>query len=319
MIDGISISKYLNDEQVSYSCLEHINSSSYGDRYKLKTSSNAKYIGNIPVITISKNNKLTFTGSLPYLFNDNNLVPFSLEEVKHSFHALSARLNVDLSSAVVNNFEFGVAINIPFPFKEFIHHHVSLSKMDSSSYVNKGKYFQDKNRRIKLYDAGRNAKYKLSIPIRIHLQKTKNYNKNAHYAKLEIQYKKPNKYFKQVIMVKHLMDPSFLELCAKDLLNTYKQVTKTGFIIPNATKKLTTTRILAIALKEVEQITGIAIEQLIEKKLKSLDLLTNGKRYDRRISIKKVFADITMGIHNPYDITPLLEQAIKEFLEPVAY
>ncbi len=317
MIDGICISKYLKDEKVSYSSLEHISSGIYGNRYKLKTSSNAKYTGNTPVITIPTRNKLTFKGSLPYLFNDNNLVPFSLLEVKEAFKDLSIRLGIDLSRAVVNNFEFGVAIEIPFPFQEFIYHHVGLSNMDSSSYQSKGKYFQDKTRRIKIYDAGRNAKYKLSLPVKQLLQKNKHYNKQGNYVKFEIQYKNPAKYFGRIITVSDITDDAFLSICVQDLFNTYSNITKTGFKVPIDAKELTTPTILAIVLKEIEQSTGEDVENLVKQRIKMLTSLKAWQKYDRRKSIRKAFAGIN-NYHSPYDISNLLQKAANKFLYDVA-
>lgn len=319
MIDGISITKYLNDEKISHSCLEHISSNLYGNKYKLKTSSHAKYTGNTPVITITNSNKLILKGSLPYLFNDNNLVPFSLLEVKQAFNDLSLRLGVDLSDAIVNNFEFGVAIEVPFPFKEFIHNHISLFNMDSFSYGNKGKYFQDKNTRIKIYDAGRNAKFKLSKPVRHSLSKNGKYNKNSNYVKLEIQYKKPAKSFAKTITVTDLIDEDFLGLCVEDLLHTYRSITKTGFIMPNSAKELTAFKILVIVLKEIEQTSGINVESLVESKIKTLHFFNSNHRYQRRKTIKQAFKDIHVSASNPYDITNLLKQAAKKFLQSVAH
>ncbi len=314
MIDGIQITKQLYNDKIKYTSLEHISSGQYGDRYKLRTSSNAKYNGNNPIVTITNRNKLVIKGSLPYLFSDNNLIPFSLGEVKEAFKDLSNRIGIDLNDAIVNNFEFGVTVTTPFSFKEFVHHHLSLSKMDSSAYRNKGKYFQDKNIRIKLYDAGRNAKYKLSKPLRQSLSKKGKYDVNFNYVKFEIQYKNPFKHFGQVIKVDDLIDPDFLWLCTEDLLNTYKKIRKTGFKIPVTAKELTTAKILAITLKELEQLTDVDVEKLVEEKIKTLSLLKSWQKYDRRKSIRKAFGNLTLGSSSPYDIYNLLEDATVEFL-----
>jgi len=315
MIDGIRISKQLPNDKINYSSLEHISSGQYGDRYRLKVYSNAKYNGNSPIVTITSRDKLIIKGSLPYLINDNNIVPFSKDEIKGAFEDLSNRLGIELNEAIVNNFEFGVTVIVPFSFKEFIHHHRDLSKMDSSAYGNKGKYFQNKNIRIKLYDASRNAKYKLSRPVRQNLSKSGKYDEKSNYVKFEIQYKNPIKRFGQVITVGDLIDPDFLWVCGEELLDTYRKIRKTGFTIPKTAKELTTPKILAIALKEMEQLADCDAEKLVEEKIKILGLLKNWQKYDRRKSIKKAFRNLTLGSESPYDISNLLEEAIIKYLQ----
>lgn len=311
MLDGLCITKELNGQNINTSSLNIISSSEYGTIYKMKVSSFSKFSSNAPIIRLN-NNKLKFEGSLPYLINNNNMKSLTLNEIRESFKALSLNLNVDLNDAIVNYFEFGTSINIPFSFKEFIHHHLSLKKMDTADYKNKGRYFQDKLRRIKIYDAGLNANYKLSLHVKSMLNTIGSYYKNENYLKFEILYKNPYKYFGKTITVEDLLDIDFYGICAEDLLSTYCEIQKTGFKNPLTAKELTSTKILAIVLKEIEQITGIDVETRVEKTIKNSKNLQSTHKYDRRKVVKKAFSELKIN-DNPFDISKLLRQSIEFF------
>ena len=312
MLDGLSITKKLNGQVVNTASLNYISSGRIGSIYKIKVSSFSKFSGSAPVIKLY-NDKLKIEGSLPYLINENSLQSITIDEIRRVFKALSDLLNVDLNDATVNYFEFGTSINIPFTCKEFIHHHLSYEKMDSADYQKKGKYFQDKLRRIKIYDAGRNANYKLSVPVKSQLKTSGSYFKNANYLKFEILYKNPYKYFGKTITVEDLQDIDFYGMCSEDLLSTYNQIQKTGLKIPTTPKELTSTKILAIVLKEIEQVTGIDVKARVERTIKNSINLKSMHKYDRRRTIRKAFSGLEI-IENPYDIANLLEKKIKEFL-----
>ena len=314
MIDGIKITKPLNGRTIKGSSLVQLSSGHDWKQYKIKGTPLNKYNGSTPTVTVSQD-KLTITGSLPYLLKDNSLTPFSYGDVQLAIDYLSNIVGINLYDATVLQFEFGLAVEIPFSFSQFIYHHLGHPEMTTADYGKKGKYFQNKDKCIKLYDAKLNAKFKLSDQVKTQLISTSQLKENSDYAKVEIKYKNPAKYFGQPVLFSDLFDPDFLSVCNHELIITYQDIRKIGFKTPTDKKQLESIHILAILLKEMEQQTGIDVEERLYKKLKSLRILTTGQRHDRKNTIRAAFETIKPSGPNPFDITDILIQELVQFLE----
>jgi hypothetical protein len=310
MLDGIKLTKQVNGGDVNVSCLSEMYPG--GNKFKLKDTLNSRYSGAKPEITI-RQNSITIKGSLPYVVNDYNMAPFFISDIKAAFDSLSSQLGVDLSDAKVNYFEFGTTVEIPFPFKDFAFHHLGIDNMDNAFYRKKGKYFQDEVRKIKLYDAGRNAKRILSVATRTELQAAGYYNPKAHYLKFETKYQNPLKSFGREILVSDLQDFQFLSLLTDKLLNTYDDIKKTGFVMPK-TDELSSIQILVILLKMYEQEFGCDSKADTFKLLKALPLDYNS-RGGRKATITRAFDNLSCDTPNPFDISELLKKAASNFLE----
>jgi len=218
---------------------------------------------------------MTIEGSLMYAMNENGIQFNTREEQELYLGAIGAMLKIDIMQAEVKYFEAGLVVNTPFNFQEFSSNHVGLPDMRSVMQNPHIKIFGEKLRSVKLYDAGYNAKKKVSLEKRNELTKAGIFDPKGNYIKYEVRYQKPNIYFKKrVIQLNELFDPAFHSTIKTDLIDTYKSITKTGIKIDSSITTLTTEEILYITLKKLEMEIG-TID--IQKKL--LETLNEHRKF----------------------------------------
>lgn len=250
-------------------------------------------------------------GSIPYFIAGQNFKT-GPEVFINGINHLSEILNLDLLKAEVNVFEFGTILEIPFPAREIFNSHLKIQGMKSSSY-DYGKYFEDRILKVKLYDAGKNIKNKLSREERNMLTSDYGYNPLQNYLKIENHYKKPSVCFKnRFILVNDLIKTEFKSICKEDLLNKYKSIMKTNTIDIRNKKQLTSSTIPLLILREFENLLPYKVEELIKQKIKVIpsDILTKEDKKSRRRQIMANIKKLESVRACQYDISEILKRSI---------
>lgn len=251
--------------------------------------------------------KMKIKGSIPYFIAGQNFKTGTKDFINGIFH-LSEVLNTDLLKAEVNVFEYGTILEIPFPAREIFNSHLKVLGMKTRAY-DYGKYFEDRVLKIKLYDAGKNMKEKLSKEIRNKLTSAYGYDPSQIYLKIENHYKKPSVCFKKrVIELNDLLNPEFQTNCKEDLLIKYRSIMKTNTIDINSKKQVTSATIPLLVLKEFERFLPCKAEDLIKQKIKILpcDILTKEDKKSRRRQIMANMNKLGSLKACKYDISEIL-------------
>jgi hypothetical protein len=170
-------------------------------------------------------------GSLPYWLNGHNYFS-SLDDWKEGLEYLGGCLCVNLFSGDLVCFEYGTILEVPFPAPAILQNHIRLPRFNPKEYrrgnVLTGKEFTSPALKVKLYDANRNMKNKLSLPIREDLQKYHGWNPAKPYIKVELHYKQPEAMMGGIPKAHQIFDPVFQNWIKNDLLTHYQAIMKTG-------------------------------------------------------------------------------------------
>lgn len=256
--------------------------------------------------------KIKVKGSIPYFIAGQNFKT-GPEDFTNGIGHLSEILNLDLMKAEVNVFEYGTTLEIPYFPKEVFSSHIRIQGMKARSF-DYGKYFDDRVLRVKLYDAGKNIKNKLTKDERQKLEANCGYDPFQNYLKIENHYKKPLICFKRnLLQVNDLLNPGFQTICKEDLLTKYRSIMKANTIEINRKKQVTCATLPLIILKEYEGLLPCKAEDLIKQKIKSFpsEILTKEDKKSRtrqiRANLKKIEAVRTCK----YDISEILINQIQ--------
>ena len=265
------------------------------------------------------NNLLKVKGSLPYYWQKHNF-SFDREALQESIQDISGRLKINLWEAELSRFEYGSIIEVLAKPEELIRHHLKIKGMQTRSINPDAKVFEGIIQSLKLYDAGRNMKYKLDKAIRSQISQAYGYDQGKQYLKIENHYKKPytvlNKGIR--ILVNDLLIPEFLQKCKADLLYQYRNIMKTeAILIPKDKKALSAGNIILLAFKEAEGLFNINAEEMINSLLKAIpeEILNQNDKKARKRQIRemlKKISDSGGGIRsgNEYDLYSTLEEKL---------
>lgn len=256
----------------------------------------------------SESRKFVLKGSIPYFFAGQNFRSSS-EDFKSGIEHLSEVLSLDLGRAEMKAFEYGTTLEIPFPVREVLLSHIRIPGMKAKFY-DYGVYFEDRALKVKLYDAGKNLKVKLTKEEREILTLFYGYNPIHNYLRIENHYKNPSVCFKKsIVSMSDLFKSDFENSCKIDLSEKYNSIMKTKAIRLRSKKQLTSSTIPLIILKEYEGLLPCKAEDLIKQKIKALpsDILTNDDRKSRRRQIASNFRKLKSERPCKYDVSGLLK------------
>jgi hypothetical protein len=251
--------------------------------------------------------KMKLKGSIPYFMAGQNFKSSHLD-FKEGINHLSDVLEMDLPKAEIKAFEYGTTLEIPFSVKQVFLSHLKIQGMKTRAFDN-GIYFEDRALRVKLYDAGKNLKDKLSKDDRARLSSDYGYSPFNNYLKIENHYKKPEVCFKKsLISLGELLKPKFKNTCDKDLITKYQSIMKAKTIELRNKKQLTSSTIPLIILKEYESLLPCKAEDLIKHKIKAIpsEILTKDDKKSRRRQIGYNMKKITSDSPCKYDVSELL-------------
>lgn len=257
-----------------------------------------------------RTNWLTISGSPAFYFQGHNF-KFDANELQKGFDFLSSVVGFNLFNAFVTTFEAGVLLTTTYKPQAIFTTHTYIKGMKSKSFES-GIWFEDRIKRVKLYDAGKRMKKIIDKGTRNQLQTDFGYQHDTNYIRLEIHYKKPENCFKHRVTLKDLVSEGFQNIVKSDIIQTYQSIDKTpSFVIPNSLKKPSVSNILLMLLKQDEITNG---EPLKEKYHALLRTLTNLTKEDIKFRKRKFRSDldkITVE-HCLYDMGEQLCQILKE-------
>lgn len=251
--------------------------------------------------------KMKVKGSIPYFIAGQNFKS-SHSDFKEGINHLSEVLEMDLQKAEMKAFEYGTTLEIPFPVKQVFLSHLKIQGMKARAFDN-GIYFEDRALRVKLYDAGKNLKDKLSRDDRARLTSDFGYSPFHNYLKIENHYKRPAVCFKKsFISLGELLKPEFQTICKNDLVTKYRSIMKAKSIELRNKKQLTSSTIPLIILKEYESLLPCKAEDLIKQKIKAIpaEILTKEDKKSRKRQIGYNWKKITSASPCKYDVSELL-------------
>lgn len=300
--DYLEASKSLGKDKICLDYLDHEASYSSGWNKFIYEGCKAVEIWLNP-----EADKMKIKGSIPYFIAGQNFKTGPEDFINGITH-LSEVLNMDLKEAEVNVFEYGTIIEIPFSSREVFTSHLKIKGMKTRSF-DYGKYFEDRVLKVKLYDAGKNIKDKLTKDERLKLASSFGYNSFQNYLKIENHYKKPSICFKNsFIQVNEILKPEFQTICKNDLVTKYRSIMKSKTIELKNKKQLTSSTIPLIILKEYESLLPCKAEDLIKQKIKAIpaEILTREDKKSRRRQIGYNWKKITSDSPCKYDVSELL-------------
>jgi len=309
--DYADLTKSIGKDKLSYQYLEELGA--YPNGFK---SYILKGVEKMKVRIHQEAGLIELKANLPYYWQGHNF-NFTKATMIEALQHTSDMLNINLFQAEIRSFEFGCIVEVSQKPDDFLNNHLSYKGKPFQEFLNKshsaitGKEFENKVLKVKLYDAGLRLRQMTSKSIRQELELTSGYEQKKNYIKLENHYKNPNAYFKnRSLFVNEVLQDSFMQLCKKDLIETYKNIMKTGLIkIPTNKKDLNVGTLPLIVLKEVGLIYGFNPEELIKQKVKAIseDILNPYDKKARQEQIKQNWKKIASEEESQYDITKQLE------------
>ncbi len=300
--DFLEATKSLDKDKICLGYLDHEASYSSGWNKFIYEGCKA-----VEILINQEAGRMKLRGSIPYFFTGQNF-QFSSDDFRKGVDHLSDVLNLDIGKADVNVFEFGTTLKIPFPAIEVFNSHVRIQGMKARSFDH-GKYFDDKILRVKLYDAGRNIKNKLTKEERQKLSEYFGYDQFQNYLKIENHYKKPLVCFKKSLLrVDDLMKPDFESICKEDLLTKYKSIMKSDSIEIKSKKQVNCSTIPLLLLKEYEKFLPCNAEELIRQKIKGFpsEVLSKEDKKSRVRQIRANLRKIQSAKSCQYDVSGIL-------------
>ena len=314
--DYAELTKSIGKDKLSYQYLEEVGA--YPNGFK---SYILKGVEKMKVRVHQEAGLIELKANLPYYWQGHNF-NFTKATMIEALDHTSDMLNINLFQAEIRSFEFGCIVEVSQKPDDFLNNHLSYKGKPFQVWQNKsysaitGKEFKNDIFKIKLYDAGLNLKHKTTSGIRQQLEKTSGYDAKKNYIKFENYYKKPDIHFKnRRLFVNEVLQDSFMQLCKKDLIETYKNIMKTGLIkIPTNKKDLNSSTIPLIGLKKAGLIYGFNPEELIKQIVKEVpeNILSPYDKKARQGQMKQNWKKIASEEVSKYDITKQLES--KEIL-----
>ncbi|AMS27812.1 hypothetical protein AEM51_13075 [Bacteroidetes bacterium UKL13-3] len=308
-LDYTELTKGISKDKLCLNYLEHEASYHSGtEKFTLKG------VNKIEVFFNDRTSEIRLKANFPYFWQGHNFV-CNKSQLIDAIQYTSEMLNLNLFDAEIRSFEFGTILQTEKPTDELLSNHISYNGKHLQPYFNKnvlaGKYYTGPTLIHKMYDAGKNLKNKVPEAIRADLSSFHGYDKTKHYLKVENHYKKPEIHFKnRTLFVNEVLSDSFLLQCKTDLIQTYKNIMKTGIIkLPKEKKDINSSTLPLIVLKELEALYHFNSEDLLMQRIKSIPecKLNKEDKKARKRQIEGNFKKIQSSGQSEYDLSSQLE------------
>ena len=264
------------------------------------------------------NHILKIMGSLPYFYKGHN-ISFSRSEFIEVVNFLQSLLGVGLWNAEVLSFEYGAIFPVDGNTKDYILNHSASPKSKlNENFRGKdkgsGKWWDDKNVILKLYDIQSNIRIKKLQKI---VSEVEWYSSEVSFLKFEVKFLNPH-LIKQglAVTLEDLQNQQFIASLDELIMSQYKLLSpmKT-FVEQEDKKKNSTIDILLEATMISQQNQGIPICQT-KKWLYSLinhkACLSKSDKGNRKASIRKAFANLQESETSKWDVSEKVAEALKK-------
>ena len=263
--------------------------------------------------------ELVIKGSMPY-FNQGHNAAHSLRDLRDNWKYVGELLRVNPFNAVVTAFECGAIIATSYPPSVLLEHHIHLPTYETRTFQNKtgkltGKEFISSALKVKLYSPLDNyrekrltkAKYSSLLGV----------SPEGSYLKIENHYRKPERYFKKMILLTDFFNPAYQQLFKTDLMDTYRKITKTKAVaIPSDKASLSTGNLILLTLKSIALEYGLDAEECIKEMLSRVppEVLTRDDRKARKKHLRKMLKEVGVeGSDSPFDLSEPLLRALTNY------
>lgn len=260
--------------------------------------------------------EIRINGSLPYFLKGHNF-SYSRDEFVETIDVLQSLLGVGLWDSFVDSFEYGVIIPVQHNPSLYIKNHTALTKSrlneNSRGKDNgAGKWWDNPNVLLKMYDAGKNIKMKQGMKERQVIEES-GYNPNQHYLKFEVHYKRKMYLLNdgKGVVLEKLQMPSFIEHLNCELIQKYELLKPMADIIQPTDKKDYSA--LDVVLGEYVKIlndNGKTIQDAKKQIYSAINLagcLNKPDKDSRKQTIKKAFDKMRESEQSQWNVKKQLE------------
>lgn len=259
---------------------------------------------------------LQLNGSIPYYWQGNNFT-FSRNNFGDAINYLSDLLHIDLWQAQLNAFEYGVIMEVQMRPKEYIKHHTATDGLllnererDRGDYRN----WEDRNVKLKMYDAGRNIKMKQG-ESRKSIIRQAGWEDGGEFLKWEAHYLKPESLNRGVALhLYDLMNDDWNNIFKEDLYLQYKRLVPMKTLMPSKNKKdLSTIDIMVQAFAEQSLNNGLALDEIkkiLYARINTESLLSKADKDLRKRNIKKALDKLVESPKSKWDLSEQIKEAL---------
>ena len=264
---------------------------------------------------------LRIEGSVPYFWQGNNF-SFTRKGFTEAIEYIIRLLGVNIWNSTLNAFEYGVIMEVQMPPKECIMHHSSMPKeklLMNEKPKDKGNFrtWEDRNVRLKMYNAGRNILMKQG-ENRKSIIRAAGWDDSKYYLKWEIHYLKPECLnHGNGLKLYNLVNPDWDNTFKEDLFTQYKRLSPMkGIINPTDKKELSTADILTLAMVEESINEGRTLDELrkmLYDKVNSFpdEVLKKPDKDFRKMQIRKLLAKVKESPNSVFDLSEEITKALQ--------
>lgn len=317
MIDYIKATKHLQDKDnpfLGHCTFEAKYSSGWGKYYLQGCEKLSVWYNPSSLL-------LRLEGSIMYYWQGHNFT-YSKRDFVSAIKQIGTILQVNLWDAIIEVFEYGAIMEVQSKPKDYIQHHTARPKegltIDERA-KDKGnfRWYKDKNISLKMYDAGRNIKYKQGLQRKRIIEKS-GWNPEGHYLKWEAHYLKPTilNNGKGIIMA-DLMNPNWESTFKEDLYLQYKRlIPMKSIMTPSRKNDLRTSDLLVLELVESNLNGGKTLQEvkkMLYARINSIsdEILTKADKDSRKRQIKALLEKVQEEPESKWDLSAKLEEALK--------
>ena len=271
------------------------------------------------LIIMHNTGQIRLKGSVPYFLQGNNFTS-SKKMFVQTIDYINGITNLNFWHANVDEFEYGVIMEVPIAPRMYIIHHTAkkgegLVQNEKGEDKGKFRWWKDKDVSLKMYDAGRNIKAKLSEKQRRVIRKA-GWDDNKEYIKFEVHYRNPHRYFNRGKAMKLycLANPEWEDKLKEDLfiqyhrLNPYKEIT-----MPTDKKYFGTAYIYAHAFAEFAVNQDHSLEDIKKTLYNTINDVTNplskSDKDARKREVRKIQNTLSGSSESRWDLSAKLQEA----------
>ena len=265
-----------------------------------------------------ENHILKIMGSFAYFFKGHNR-SFSRSEFVEVVNILQSLLGVGLWNAEVLSFEYGAIFPVEDKTKDYIFNHSASPKSKlNENFRGKdkgaGKWWDDKNIILKLYDVQANIRMKKLNKI---VAEVEWYFPEGNFLKFEAKFLKPH-LLKQglAVTLEDLQNQQWLAHLDELLLSQYKLLSPMKTLVEQQDKKKNTAiDILLEAVVVSQQNQGIPMcqtKKYIYSLINQKACLSKSDKGSRKATIRKAFANLQEAEKSKWDVSAKIAEALSK-------
>lgn len=263
--------------------------------------------------------QIRIKGSVPYFFQGHNFT-FNNKAFSEVIAYLNQLLKCDLWNAVVNSFEYGVIFEVSTKPSEYIQHHREKPKEGlilNEKVKDKGcfRWWEDKWVKLKMYDAGKNIKYKQDLSMRKTIE-NEGWKPQINYLKWEIHYKKPHLALNKgiAIILADLVNPRWTKKFKDDLFSQYQRLApRKNIASPINKKEISSANIIMLELCEAYINEGYSIQEIKKKlynRINTFEVLSESDKKARKRQTNHLIAKLSESKTSEWDLSDFLSKKI---------